>query len=109
MTMFQPIYLIWQALLVLVSLKNLVAEAKVVRGELLTDANWKFLTRFCFKSGQKQPGKFEYSVMYDASYGDLNLDLYYDTQSQWPRVYGNRADLTSCRQKESVLKVKGKK
>ena len=102
---FQPIYLIWQALLILFSVKNLAIEAKLVRGELLTDANWKFLTRFCFKSGPKQPGKFEYDVMYDSSYGVLNLDLYYDTQSQWPRVYGDRADLTSCRQKESVLKV----
>ena len=78
------------------------SEAKVERGYLLTGENWKYLSRFCFLS---QHGKFEYDVQYDASYGVLNLDLYYDTVSQWARVYGNRADLTNCRQKESVLKV----
>ena len=78
------------------------SEAKVERGHLLTGENWKYLSRFCFMSNH---GKFEYDVQYDASYGVLNLDLYYDTASQWARVYGKRADLTSCRQKESVLKV----
>lgn len=34
-----------------------------------------------------------------------NFDLYYDTQTQWPRVYGDDSNLTSCREKESVLQV----
>ena len=78
-------------------------SAKVVYGHLLTGENWRFLARFCFLSLH---GKFEYDVQYDASYGVQNIDLYYDTASQWARVYGDRADLTSCRQKESVLKVR---
>ena len=105
---FEPlVYKIWQALLIVIFLFScdikLVVQAKVVRGHLLTGENWKFLSRFCFLSNH---GKFEYDITYDASYGVLNLDLYYDTASQWARVYGDRADLTSCRQKESVLKVK---
>ena len=77
-------------------------NGKIVQGHLLTGDNWKFLARFCFLS---MHGKFEYDVMYDASYGVQNIDLYYDTASQWARVYGDRSDLRSCRQKESVLKV----
>ena len=77
-------------------------SAKIVYGHILTGENWKFLARFCFLSLH---GRFEYDVRYDASYGIQNIDLYYDTHSQWPRVYGSRADLTSCKQKESVLKV----
>lgn len=105
---FEPVvYKIWQALLLFIFLFScdikLVVQAKVVRGHLLTGENWKFLSRFCFLSNH---GKFEYDITYDASYGVLNLDLYYDTASQWARVYGDRADLTSCRQKESVLKVR---
>ena len=34
-----------------------------------------------------------------------NLDLYYDTDSQWPVVYGEESNLTNCREKESVLQV----
>ena len=34
-----------------------------------------------------------------------NLDLYYDTVTQWPRVYGDNSNLTSCKEKESVLQV----
>ena len=34
-----------------------------------------------------------------------NLDLYYDTDSQWPVVYGDESNLTNCREKESVLQV----
>ncbi len=75
---------------------------KLVSGQLFTGENWKFLARFCFLS---MHGKFEYDVMYEASYGVQNIDLYYDTTTQWPRVYGDRADLTTCKQKESVLKV----
>ena len=79
---FEPlVYKIWQALLLFIflfSCDNIkhVVQAKVVRGHLLTGENWKFLSRFCFLSNH---GKFEYDVTYDASYGMLNLDLYYES------------------------------
>ena len=38
-------------------------------------------------------------------YVTQNFDLYYDTKTQWPRVYGDDSNLTSCREKESVLQV----
>ncbi len=38
-------------------------------------------------------------------YAVQNLDLYYDTESQWPLVYSSSSNLTSCRDKESVLQV----
>ena len=38
-------------------------------------------------------------------YSVQNFDLYYDTSSQWPLVYGDDSNLTSCREKESVLQV----
>ena len=69
-------------------------NAKTVYGHLLTGENWKFLSRFCFLSNH---GKFTYDVRYEASYGVQNIDLYYDTESQWSRVYGDSADLTTCR------------
>ena len=78
------------------------SSAKIVHGHLLSGDNWEFLARFCFLS---MHGKFDYDITYDASYGDQNIDLYYDTASQWARVYGDRADLTTCTEKESVLKV----
>ena len=79
------------------------AEAKLVRGHIVSGENWKFLARFCFLS---MHGKFEYDIIYDASYGEQNIDLYYDTKNQWSRVYGDSADLTTCSEKESVLKVR---
>ena len=60
------------------------------------------MTRFCFMS---KYGNFEYDVEYDSSYGVQNLNLYYDTNEQWYRVYGDRADMKTCQQKESVLQV----
>ena len=38
-------------------------------------------------------------------YATQNFDLYYDTKTQWPLVYGDDSNLTSCRDKESVLQV----
>ena len=38
-------------------------------------------------------------------YATQNFDLYYDTKTQWPLVYGDESNLTSCREKESVLQV----
>ena len=69
-------------------------NAKIVYGHLLTGENWKFLSRFCFLSNH---GKFTYDVRYEASYGVQNIDLYYDTESQWSRVYGDNAVYTTCR------------
>lgn len=60
---------------------------KIVSGDLKTDV-----------------GRFTYNVRYDASYAVQNIGLYYDTESQWPRVYGDMADMITCREKESVLK-----
>ena len=75
---------------------------KIVSGNLKTDEyNWKFITSFPFKS---DVGRFTYNVRYDASYAVQNIGLYYDTESQWPRVYGDTADLITCREKESVLR-----
>ena len=87
----------------LVGLASLgIVDTKVVGGQLWTGENWKFVTRFCFLSSY---GKFEYDVQYDVSYGVQNIDLYYDTEEQWYRAYGHQSDLTSCREKESVLQV----
>ena len=75
---------------------------KIVPGDLKTDEyNWKFITSFPFKS---DVGRFNYNVRYDASYAVQKIGLYYDTESQWPRVYGDMADMITCREKESVLK-----
>ncbi len=77
-------------------------ESKIVQGSLRTGDNWAFLSRFCFMS---MHGRFEYDVVYEARYAVQNIDLYYDTPHQWARVYGKRADLNSCREKESVLQI----
>ena len=78
------------------------SDAKVVQGEIWTHENWKFLTRFCFKNHH---GEFEYDLRYDETYKVQNIDLYYDTPEQWPKVYGKRVELTTCTEKESVLQV----
>ena len=39
------------------------------------------------------------------NFATTNLDLYYDTPTQWARVYGDTANLPSCRDRESVLQV----
>merc|ERR1711971_452323 len=76
-------------------------EASKVCGDLVIDENWKYLTNYCFLS---QHGKFEYDVSYEAKFGTINIGLYYDTVSQWNRVYGDTADLKTCEEKASVLK-----
>ena len=68
-------------------------------GNLKTDKNWKFIASFPFKSNISQ---FAYNVRYDASYAVQKIGLYYDTESQWPRVYGDTADMITCREKESI-------
>jgi len=42
---------------------------------------------------------------FSQEYAVQNLDLYYDTESQWPLVYSSSSNLTSCRDKESVLQA----
>ena len=78
------------------------SDAKVVQGEVWTHETWKFVARFCFMNNH---GTFEYDVRYHESYEVQNIDLYYDTPEQWERAYGRKSDLTTCRQKESVLQV----
>ena len=77
-------------------------DAKFVEGTLWTVENWKFIARFCFMNNH---GTFQYDVRYDETYAVQNIDLYYDTPEQWERAYGKKSDLTTCRQKESVLQV----
>eukprot|EP00090_Calanus_glacialis_P004545 TRINITY_DN13400_c0_g1_i1.p1 TRINITY_DN13400_c0_g1~~TRINITY_DN13400_c0_g1_i1.p1 ORF type:complete len:549 (+),score=97.43 TRINITY_DN13400_c0_g1_i1:261-1907(+) len=79
-----------------------IGQTKYMEGELKTGDNWAFLARFCFLSLH---GKFEYDIEYPEAYATENLDLYYDTVTQWPRVYGDSSNLTSCKEKESVLQV----
>ena len=76
--------------------------AKVVHGFLKTGDNWAFMSRFCFLSLH---GQFQYEVQYHERLGVQNIDLYYDTPEQWARVYGRTSDLTTCRERESVLQV----
>ena len=78
-------------------------ESKVVQGYLRTGENWAFLTRFCFLSVH---GQFKYEVTYMTEYGVQNLNLYYDSPTQWERVYGKHSNMKSCREKESVLQVR---
>ena len=42
---------------------------------------------------------------YYQTFATTNLDLYYDDETQWPRVYGFNLDLNTCKEKESVLQV----
>ena len=100
--MMYKISLIWAALMLMENNKYSSSEAKVVHGNLWTLENWKFLARFCFMNNH---GRFEYDVRYEEAYAVQNIDLYYDTKEQWPRVYGRTADLITCKGKESVLQV----
>lgn len=84
-----------------ISMANM-AEGMYVEGELSSDENWIFLLRFCFLSLH---GRLEYDIEYSETYATENLDLYYDIETQWPRVYGDNSNLTSCKEKESVLQV----
>ncbi|KAJ6223065.1 hypothetical protein RDWZM_001610 [Blomia tropicalis] len=70
---------------------------KVIEGDLVTDKNWIFLTRFCFLSRE---GIFEYNVSYPQEYSPQNLLLYFDAKSQWPAVYKQNK---TCKEKHSVL------
>ncbi|XP_059081294.1 transmembrane protein 145-like isoform X2 [Tigriopus californicus] len=77
-------------------------ELKVLQGFLRTGENWSFLSRFCFLSLH---GRFQYEISYDEDYAVQNIDLYYDTPTQWARVYGDESRLKTCAEKESVLQV----
>ena len=95
-------YITFLAIAIVLAHKSLSTHGKVVHGFLRTGDNWSFMSRFCFLSLH---GQFQYEVQYDESYGVQNIDLYYDTPEQWARVYGRTSDLTTCREKESVLQV----
>jgi hypothetical protein len=56
------------------------------------------LARFCFISGR---GRYEYLIEYEKRYGDLQLLLYYDDDSQWPAIYKTGK---TCKEKISVLR-----
>ncbi|KFM65194.1 Transmembrane protein 145, partial [Stegodyphus mimosarum] len=60
------------------------AETKIIQGELRSEENWAFLTRFCFLS---ERGMFEYDIEYPKEYRTQNILLYYDEKNQWPAVY----------------------
>lgn len=73
------------------------SRAKIIEGELITDKNWVFLTRFCFLS---KDGIFEYNVSYPREYAAQSLYLYFDARSQWPAVYKQNK---TCAEKTAVL------
>ncbi|XP_074596790.1 transmembrane protein 145 [Brevipalpus obovatus] len=77
-----------------------LCESKIVEGEMITQQNWAFLSRFCFLS---RAGRFRYDVIYPYEYRVQNILLYYDSYTQWPSVYKSSKD---CREKESVVSVR---
>ncbi|XP_012232288.1 transmembrane protein 145-like [Linepithema humile] len=74
-------------------------DAKILRGELVTNKNWAFLARFCFLT---ERGTFRYHFQLGGEERDLNLLLYYDGPHQWRSVYPSNK---SCQEKESVLDI----
>jgi len=92
----------WREITVLLGVLANITLSKIIHGNLKTGENWHFLARFCFLSLH---GKFEYELQYEEELGSQNLDLYYDSPSQWARVYGKRSDLKTCAERESVLQV----
>ena len=86
----------------ILSLLSQVSNSKVVQGYIRTGENWAYMTRFCFLS---RHGRFKYELSYTTDLGTQNIDLYYDTPTQWERVYGKHASMKTCAEKESVLQV----
>ncbi|XP_014777444.1 transmembrane protein 145 [Octopus bimaculoides] len=91
-------YCLWLCLLV-VSCSKCV-DMKRVTGHLVTKENWKFLTRFCFLSGddQNRLGSVQYSFQFPASYQGMQLYFYFD--DQWKEIYDSEK---TCEDKVSVL------
>ena len=48
-------------------------------------------------------GTFEYDVQYDMEYEVQNINFYHDSPYQWGRIYGDKANLVTCNEKESIL------
>ncbi|CAG5120176.1 unnamed protein product [Candidula unifasciata] len=74
------------------------SESKRVEDTLKTDADWVFLTRFCFLS---KIGNLNYDLEYPVGYGVQSFAFYYDIPGQWSSVY--QRDLT-CTEKVDALK-----
>ncbi|XP_055839460.1 transmembrane protein 145-like [Episyrphus balteatus] len=72
-------------------------SARYVEGHIKTLDDWVFLARFCFLSGR---GRYEYHIEFERRYGDPQLLLYYDDETQWPAIYKTGK---TCAQKLSVL------
>ena len=79
---------------------NYSSRAKIEHRDLLTHENWKFVTQWCFINSKSSHGEFVYDVRYDETYAVQKILMYYGEQ-----FTGENSSLTSCRQKESVLKV----
>ncbi|XP_029167799.1 transmembrane protein 145-like [Nylanderia fulva] len=75
------------------------ADAKILRGDLVTRENWAFVARFCFLT---ERGTFRYHFRLGGEERDLNLLLYYDGPHQWPTVYPSNK---TCQDKESILNI----
>ncbi|EZA58329.1 hypothetical protein X777_01286 [Ooceraea biroi] len=90
-------------LLLLLSIAHLPllrhADAKILRGDLVTPENWAFVARFCFLT---ERGTFRYHFTLGGQERNLNLLLYYDGEHQWPNVYPSNK---TCEEKESVLDI----
>ncbi|CAI9737542.1 145-like isoform X1 [Octopus vulgaris] len=84
-----------------VLLNILKSLAMNIRSFLYIVENWKFLTRFCFLSGddQNRLGSVQYSFQFPASYQGMQLYFYFD--DQWKEIYDSEK---TCEDKVSVLR-----
>lgn len=75
----------------------LCVRGKYVEGELNTQTDWEFITRFCFLSDK---GSLRFTFEYPVDYAPENVLLYFDTPEQWDSVY--KTDKT-CDEKVAVM------
>uniref|UniRef100_F6SBU0 Transmembrane protein 145 n=1 Tax=Ornithorhynchus anatinus TaxID=9258 RepID=F6SBU0_ORNAN len=68
-------------------------------GNLSSNSDWVFLTRFCFLSDY---GRLDFRFRYPEAKCCENILLYFDDPSQWPAVY--KAGDKDCVAKESVIR-----
>ncbi|KAG8192661.1 hypothetical protein JTE90_009691 [Oedothorax gibbosus] len=85
--------------ILIITIYFLNVDGKIIEGELRSNENWAFLTRFCFLS---EVGTFEYDIEYPKDFKTQNILLYYDEKNQWPAVYKKNK---TCREQESVLSI----
>ncbi|GAB1603244.1 transmembrane protein 145-like [Argonauta hians] len=90
---------IWCLLVIVLCCKTV--DMKRVSGRLITKENWKFLTRFCFLSGDDKDrvGSLQYSFIFPVTYTGMQLYFYFD--DQWKNIYESQK---SCEEKVSVLR-----